>query len=318
MAHIEDLKAGERITGTYLVKSKQQALTKIGAIYWNVTLQDKTGIINAKVWDPTHTDITPFENFDVITVTGEVSSFNDNLQINIRSNTIVDKSKINLIDYLPATKYDIDEMYAELLTYIDKVENTYLSSLLKQFFYQGNSEFIGIFKASSAAKSVHHAFIGGLLEHTLNVTRTCDFLADQYDFVNKDLLLTAAICHDIGKTKELTLFPENDFSDEGSLIGHLVLGMEMVTNIINRIPDFPETLAAELRHCILAHHGQLEFGSPKRPAIVEAMLLNMTDNMDANVAIFNNALKVTTDENPWAGYDRFLETNVRRTIGYLK
>ena len=158
--------------------------------------------------------------------------------------------------------------------------------------------------------------MGGLLEHTLSVVKLCDFYADQYDFLNRDLLITAAMFHDIGKTKELSAFPANDYTDDGQLLGHIVIGVELVGLGIRRIPDFPKRLASELKHCIVAHHGELEYGSPKKPALAEAAALNFADNTDARMETFREILtgSATTDE--WLGYNRFVDSNVRRTTEF--
>ena len=165
------------------------------------------------------------------------------------------------------------------------------------------------FQQSSAAKTVHHGFVGGLLQHTLAVTRLCDYYCSQYPILKRDLLLAAAICHDIGKTKELSLFPENDYTDDGQFLGHIVIGSEMVGEKIREIPGFPKMLANELKHCILAHHGELEFGSPKKPAIAEAMALNFADNTDAKLQTFTELMESTT-ETGWLGFNRLFESNV--------
>ena len=169
--------------------------------------------------------------------------------------------------------------------------------------------FVEAFKKSSAAKTVHHGFVGGLLQHTLAVTRLCDYYCSQYPILKRDLLLSAAICHDIGKTKELSLFPENDYTDDGQFLGHIVIGSEMVGEKIREIPGFPKMIANELKHCILAHHGELEFGSPKKPVIVEAMALNFADNTDAKLQTFTELMESTT-ETGWLGFNRLFESNV--------
>ena len=166
----------------------------------------------------------------------------------------------------------------------------------------------------SAAKSVHHGFVGGLLEHTLGVTKNCDYFAKMYPVLNRDLLLTAAIFHDIGKLKELSTFPENDYTDAGQLLGHIMIGAEWVGDAIKSIDGFPVVLANELKHCILAHHGELEFGSPKKPALVEALALSFADNIDAKMETFRELLvNVPENDTKWQGYNRFMETNFRRT-----
>ena len=164
-----------------------------------------------------------------------------------------------------------------------------------------------------AAKSVHHGFVGGLLEHTLSVVKMCDYFSKQYPALNRDLLLTAAMFHDIGKTKELSSFPENDYTDEGQLIGHIMIGAQMVANGAAKIPGFPKKLENELVHCILAHHGELEYGSPKKPALIEALALNLADNADAKLETMTEILKGAGDNNGWLGFNRFMDSNVRKT-----
>ena len=215
-------------------------------------------------------------------------------------------------DYLPVSDKDIDAMYNELMGYIDSVKNQYLSKLLHSFF--DNEEFERRFKFHSAAKSVHHGFVGGLLEHTLGVTKNCDYFSNMYPVLNRDLLITAAIFHDIGKLKELSTFPENDYTDAGQLLGHIMIGAEWVGDAIRTIDGFPVVLANELKHCILAHHGELEFGSPKKPALVEALALSFADNIDAKMETFRELLvNVPENDLDWQGYNRFMETNFRRT-----
>ena len=169
------------------------------------------------------------------------------------------------------------------------------------------------FSFHSAAKSVHHGFVGGLLEHTLSVVKMCDYFCKQYPVLNRDLLLTAAMFHDIGKTKELSAFPENDYTDDGQLLGHIIIGSQMVKERIDTMTGFPKNLESELIHCILAHHGELEDGSPKKPALIEAMALNLADNADAKMETMTEILRGAGDNMGWLGYNRFMETNVRRT-----
>ena len=158
--------------------------------------------------------------------------------------------------------------------------------------------------------------VGGLLEHTLSVVKLCDYYAGYYPGINRDLLLTAAMFHDIGKTKELSVFPENDYTDDGQLLGHIIIGTEMVGERIRTIPGFPEKLATELKHCILAHHGELEYGSPKKPALLEALALNFADNTDAKMETMLEILHGAGDNQGWLGYSRLMETNVRKTTEF--
>ncbi len=176
-----------------------------------------------------------------------------------------------------------------------------------------DAAFMKAFSFHSAAKSVHHGFVGGLLEHTLSVVKMCDYFSKQYPALNRDLLLTAAMFHDIGKTKELSAFPENDYTDEGQLLGHIFIGVQMLEERIAAMPGFPKKLEHELIHCILAHHGELEYGSPKKPALIEALALNLADNADAKLETMTEILKGAGDNMGWLGYNRFMESNVRRT-----
>lgn len=314
MKFIETLREGERIQEVYLCRQKSVAMTKTGKEYENVILQDKTGSLDAKIWDPGSMGIDDFDVLDYVEVHGDVTVFNGQMQLSIKRARKVAESDVNPADYLPTSEKDIDEMMAELLKFIAGVENTYYKQLLSELFVE-NTEFAEAFKKHSAAKSVHHGFIGGLLEHTLAVTKLCDFYTRQYPMLNRNLLITAAICHDIGKVYELSDFPLNDYTDAGQLLGHIVMGSEMVGDIIKTIPGFPKVMANELKHCILAHHGELEYGSPKKPALMEALALNFADNTDAKMEtmkeIFNSNAQAGADQ--WLGYNRLLESNVRKT-----
>lgn len=312
MRFIETLREGERVNGVYLCKYKQTAMTKAGKPYDNVILQDKTGTIDAKVWDPDSAGIEEFSAMDYVEITGDITNFQGNLQIAVKRARLASLEEYDPKDYFPTSGQDVDEMYAKLTDYIASVGNQYLNRLLNMFF--GNQKFAGAFKHHSAAKSVHHGFIGGLLEHTLSVTRNCDYFAENYPFLNRDLLLTAAMFHDIGKLKELSSFPENDYTDAGQLLGHIVIGTEWIGEAIREIEGFPQVLANELKHCILAHHGELEFGSPKKPALVEALALSFADNLDAKLETFRELVSNVPDNNlEWQGFNRLLESNIRKT-----
>ena len=312
MKFIETLREGERINEIYLCKSKQAALTKSGKPYDNVLLQDKTGTLDAKIWDPGSVGIDEFDALDYVAVTGDVTSFQGNIQLSIKRVRKVGEGEYEPENYLPVSDKDIDEMYQEMMGYIASVKNPYLSRLLHMFF--DDAAFAKAFKFHSAAKSVHHGFVGGLLEHTVSVTRNCNYFAQNYPFLNRDLLLTAAMFHDIGKLKELSTFPANDYTDAGQLLGHIMIGAEWIGEKIREIDGFPEVLANELKHCILAHHGELEYGSPKKPALVEALALSFADNLDAKMETVREVLAGVPENNlQWQGFNRLLDTNIRRT-----
>lgn len=313
MRYINGLHEGETIRNVYLCKGKRSAETRNGKPYDNLLLQDKTGILDGKVWDPNSQGIADYDEKDFIEVYGDVISYNGNLQINIKQIRKVGDGEYDPADYLPTTEKNVDNMYEELTAYIRQIKSPHLRQLLEYYFIKDET-FIKKFKGHSAAKTVHHSFSGGLLEHTLSVLHMCEYFAGAYPILNRDLLFAAAICHDIGKTKELSSFPDNDYTDEGQLIGHIVIGVEMVDEALRALPDFPEKLAHELKHCIIAHHGELEYGSPKKPALAEALALNLADNADAKMQTLTEIFKGKNGTD-WLGYNRLFESNLRRTSG---
>ena len=311
MKFINEYKDGDRVFDIYLCKHKQSAVTKNGKPYETVVLQDKTGTIDAKVWDPNSAGIGDFEALDYIEVYGEINVFPGANQINVKRIRCCREGEYDPANYLPVSKKDISQMMKELTGLISTIQNSYLKELLEDFFVRDEA-FVKRLRKSAAAKTVHHGFVGGLLEHTLSVTKLCDYYCSNYPRLNRDLLLAAAMLHDIGKVKELSQFPENDYTDEGNLLGHIVMGSEMVGERAGRIAGFPSTILNELKHCILAHHGELEFGSPKKPALMEAVALNFADNTDAKLQTFTEILE-NTAETGWLGFNRLLDSNLRAT-----
>lgn len=312
MRFLNELHEGDRISGIYLCKQRQSAVTKNGKPYDSIILQDKTGVIDGKIWDPNSSGIDDFDTLDYIDVMGDVTSFAGALQVNIKRVRKAAEDEYNPADYLPVSENSTDDMYGQLLGMANSVENPFLSVLLRKLFVE-NQDFLKSFQSHSAAKTVHHGFIGGLLEHTLGVTRLCDYMAKTYPIINRDLLITAALLHDIGKTKELSAFPLNDYTDEGQLLGHIYIGAQMIHDLAGEIPDFPEVLKNELIHCILSHHGELEYGSPKKPALVEAVALNLADNTDARMETLTEIFAADKGKKDWLGYNRLFESNLRRT-----
>lgn len=310
MKYIKELTDGDRVFDIYLCKTKTSAVTKNGKAYESVTLQDKTGSIDAKIWEPNNPGIAEFEAMDYIEVYGDVTSFNGALQVSIKRIRRCQEGEYNQSDYFPVSSKDNDSMYQELLSLIQSIKDPYYKQLLQKLFVE-NQEFVKTFRYSSAAKAVHHGFIGGLLEHTLSVAKLCDYYAGAYPILKRDLLLTAAICHDIGKTKELAPFPINDYTDEGNFLGHIVIGTTMVGEVAAAIENFPKEQLTQLQHCILAHHGKYEYGSPKLPSIIEAVALNYADDTDAKMETFKEILENNEDKTGWLGFSRLFETNVK-------
>ena len=312
MKFINELREGEKISGIYLCKHKQAAVTKNGKPYENLILQDKTGTIDGKIWEPNSLGIDEFESLDYIDVVGDVTSFQGSLQVSIKRARKAGEGEYEPGNYLPVSDKNVDTMYQELLGLAAQVKNPYLHRLLVSFF-QEDEEFVQAFKGNSAAKTVHHGFIGGLLEHTLSVVKLCQYYCRTYPILKQDLLITTAILHDIGKTKELRKKKKNDYTDDGQLLGHIMMGAEMIHDKAREIPGFPEKLESEVKHCILAHHGELEYGSPKKPALAEAVALNLADNTDAKMETLTEIFNGAGEQKDWLGYNRFFESNLRKS-----
>ena len=311
MRYINELREGEMVSETYLCKTKQTLKTKAGKNYYSLLLQDKTGTLDTKIWEISG-GIDHFEGMDYIHVDGQVVSFQGSLQLNVKRLRRSQEGEYDPSDFMPVTSKNVEEMFKEILKQIAKLENKYLKKLAESFFVE-DKNFIIKFKKHSAAKSVHHGFVGGLLEHTLSVMKLCDYYAENYPILNRDLLITSALFHDVGKLEELSSFPENDYTDEGQLLGHIFIGTEMISEKIRTIPNFPVSLGSEIKHCILAHHGELEYGSPKKPAIAEALALNFADNTDAKLQTMTELFGNADEKAEWLGYNRYFESNIRKT-----
>lgn len=310
MKFLEQIRDGENVSEIYLVKTKTSAITKNGKPYENLTLQDKTGTMDAKLWDPNSAGIDDFDALDYIEINAQASVYNGAMQLSVKRARKCREGEYDPANYLPVSSKNIDTMYKDLMGLIKSVKTIHLRMLLEEFF-EKDEAFIKQFKQSSAAKTVHHNFIGGLLEHTLSVANMCNYMASAYPIINRDLLISAAILHDIAKIKEFSEFPINDYTDDGQLLGHIVMGYEMVSEKIREIPGFPQKVASELLHCILSHHGELEYGSPKKPALIEAVALSFADNTDAKIETFKEDISKPS-ENEWR-YSRFVESNIRKT-----
>ncbi len=311
MYYLKDYREGQKLVGTYLCKTKQVLKTKAGKTYYSLMLQDKTAIVDAKIWE-LNNGIASFEAMDYIFCEGLVTSFQGNIQMNISRLRKSEEGEYDPADYIPTTNRDVKQMMGEVLAYVESVKNPYLSKLLKMFFIE-DTAFVKEFKRHSAAKSVHHSFMGGLLEHTLSVTNMCNYFANAYPKLHRDLLITAALFHDMGKIDEISSFPRNDYTDEGQLAGHIFICAYKLMDAISTINGFPNRLANELIHCILAHHGKLEFGSPKVPSLLEAMALHLADNADAKLQTLTEVFEQAGDNMEWLGYNRMFETNLRQT-----
>lgn len=310
MRYIEDFKEGDNITGHYLCKRKQTLKSKSGKSYMSLILYDKTGSVDAKVWELNNA-IQSFEENDFIKIEGQVTLFNGEIQLKIVKIRKSAEGEYDPGDFVPITDKNVDVLFENVRMFIETVSNPYLKKLLEAIFC--DSDIQKAFKQHSAAKSMHHSFSGGLIEHTLSVAEICDFMSGRYKFVNRDLLITSALLHDIGKIYEISAFPENDYTDDGQLLGHIVMASEMISKQADKIDGFPSQLLSLLKHSILAHHGEYEYGSPKRPKTIEAFILFNADNMDAKVKMFEEAIEKDRTPGNWIGYSRIFSRNIRRS-----
>lgn len=311
MKYINELKEGENVIEHYLCKSRTSMKSRNGKNYLSLKLQDKTGIVDAKVWD-LNREIQSFAENDFIKIDAFVTTFNNELQLNVKRVRRSREGEYDPADYIPSTDKNIDAMYDELLGYIQTVETSCIKKLLEEIFLH-HPIISKNFKYHSAAKNMHHSFRGGLVQHTLSVTQICDFMAPRYEFVNRDILVACAMLHDVAKIMELSDFPENDYTDEGQLLGHIFMGAELVRDTAAKIEGFPKELETLMIHCILAHHGELEFGSPKVPETLEAFLLHCADNLDAKAEMYVEMLSANNTQSSWAGYHKMLQRNIRRS-----
>lgn len=304
MEYIRDFQDGQRIIGHYLCKEKSMFRTKAGKNYLSLVLQDKTGTVTAKIWE-LNVQIGEFAKGDFIKIDAQVNTFQGDLQLNIQRLRKSDEGEYDPADYSPASERDPDTMYQEVTQWIQKVSEPHLAQLLYHF-YRDDEKLAQRIRIHPAAKSVHHNFVGGFLEHVTSVTRLADFLAQSYHPVNRDLIITAALLHDIGKLWELNPMPAGDYSMEGQLLGHIMIGYDMVRDAIRDIADFLPELALQLEHIILSHHGELEFGSPKVPMTMEAMVIHLADNTDAKMKMVEEFLKNDQNSGEWTDYNRYL------------
>jgi 3'-5' exoribonuclease len=311
--YVRDIKSGEKIGDYFLTAEKIMAFSQKGTPYLSLRLQDKTGEVDGKVWDNAREWDKVFQKGDIIRIQARAVSYRNNLQLSISEVEKTEDAAVDLGDYLPSAKRDAEEMFTELQTFIEGITSPYLKALLDSFFL--DEAITVLFKKAPAAKGLHHVYIGGLLEHTLSVTSLLDLACRHYSGIDRDLLLTGGILHDIGKIYEFTYERIVDYSDEGRLIGHIVIGVEMVDARISALKDFPSQLAMKLRHLLLSHHGDLEYGSPKRPKTVEALIVHYIDDLDAKVNAFQEFISASRDdESDWTPFHRLFERYIYKGI----
>jgi len=302
---IKEIRENELVEGVFWVKEKATPLSRSGAPYLRVRLADRTGEIEGRVWDGVEEFADLFDRDDFIRIKAQATSYQDRVQLNIKSIKKVDEAEVSLDEFLPSSLRDPEEMLAELAGISQGIENNHLKQLVMAFLE--NEEFIPLFKRAPGAKRLHHSFLGGLLEHTLSVVNLIQKIKGYYEGINHDLLLAGGMLHDIGKVYELSYERSFDYTDTGRLVGHIVMGVEMVDKEIARIEGFPSELAMLMKHLLLSHHGLHEWGSPTRPMTLEAQILHHLDDLDAKVKGIQEFMQKAQEGATWTDYHRMFE-----------
>lgn len=307
--YVEELRSGQTVKEIFVLSKKSIKDKKDGGSYAVLEFTDRSGSIEGIAWDNVVESVNMLSTGDFVFVVGNVNEYNERLQIVVSSIKHVSENETEPRDFLPQTDEDISQVFEEINNFRSKIQNKYLGQLLDNFF--DDKELIEKFKRAPAAKRIHHAYLGGLLVHTRNVLKLADGMKRVYETLDLDLLITAGILHDIGKIYEYTYVRNLDFSTQGRLLGHIVIGYELVAERIKQIADFPGVLRFMLLHMILSHHGEYEFGSPRRPKFLEALVLHFIDNLDSKVDIMMSERKKSKGmEKEWSDYLPYLERQI--------
>jgi 3'-5' exoribonuclease len=293
------------ITSSFVVVSKQVKPKKSGEPYLALTLGDRTGQLEAKMWDNVEEFIDVFEQDDFLKVKGLINKYKNRFQLTIHKLRRMQEAEIDFSDYLPKTKKDVDELWRTLTDFIRGFEDPHLKSLVELFL--ADPEIAERYRIAPAAKTLHHAYIGGLLDHVVSLFRSCDLLCRNYPQVNRDLLLTGAFLHDIGKIHELTYNRSFTYTTRGQLLGHMIIELEMLQAKLQHLPEFPANLKTLLEHLIISHHGQYDFGSPKLPMFPEALMLHYLDDLDSKMEAMRAQFEREAElDGPWTSYNASL------------
>jgi 3'-5' exoribonuclease len=305
----------QNITASFVVASKQIKPKKTGEPYLALTLSDRTGTIEAKMWDGVPDAMNTFDQDDVIKVRGLINKYNGRFQLTIHKIRRMESSEVEFGDYLPKTKKDIDVLWKTLGDFIVSFQNEHLKGLVGAFM--SDPEIERAYKNAPAAKTLHHAFIGGLLDHVVSLMTSCDLVCRNYPGINRDLVLTGAFLHDIGKIHELTYARSFSYSTSGQLLGHMIIELEMLHQKLAALPDFPPQLKILIEHMIISHHGQYEFGSPKLPMFPEALLLHYMDDLDSKMESMRAQFERDLSESDWTPYNPSLGRPLLNTAKFL-
>jgi 3'-5' exoribonuclease len=301
---VKDIRVDDRVSGVYLAKMKRLSMTKNGDPFLSLTLADRTGDIEARMWDRAEAFSSIFVEGDILHVEGHANSFRNRVQVTL-SNLRVSENGGDPTLFLETTPKDVNEMMTSLMQMAREIRNPHLKTLVDRFL--ADRRFMAQFRRAPAAKGFHHSYIGGLLEHTLSVCEMIGSVAEHYPDLDKDLLWTGGFLHDIGKTRELRFDTAIDYTDEGRLLGHLALGVGMVDEMLSGMKDFPQDLSMLLKHLILSHHGEYEFGSPKRPKFLEAFALHLIDDLDAKINGLSRYMEKDQQRGDWTDFNRLFD-----------
>jgi 3'-5' exoribonuclease len=313
---VAELGPGQQITGLFLVQSREVRQKKSGEPYLSLTLMDKTGDIDAKMWDNVADILDTFDRDDFVRVKGETQLYQNRLQFTVHKLVRVDDAEVDLADFLPASKRDPDEMFREVLAIVDAMKDPHIKRLLELLF--ADPAIAQAYKRAPAAKTIHHNWLGGLIEHVLSLAALARVTAAHYPNINADLLMAGVLLHDIGKCTELRYERSFNYTTEGQLLGHINIGLRWIGEKIALVPDFPPKLRNLLEHLVISHHGKLEFGSPKVPVFPEALLLHHLDNLDSKMETMRASIeRDKSTPNEWTAWNNALETYLLDTSKYL-
>jgi len=304
---VSDLTAGDKVETIFLLTEKKllDFKNKPGQ-FLSVTLADRTGSVEGKVWENAPDVFGRINEGDLLYVVGRLETFRDVPQLKIETLETADASQVDIEDFVPKTGKDIGQLKAAVLRCVQQFTNPYLKRLVASFFE--DEAFLERFSTAPAAKALHHAYVGGLIEHVVEIIELCEPMLRLYPQIDRDLLMTGVLLHDIGKVRELSCGFRTDYTDEGRLIGHISIGYEMVHDKIRAIEGFPESLRLRVLHMMLSHHGTYEFGSPRRPKTIEAQALHLVENLDAQLKGFVQAIEAVKDPSRrWTDFDRRFE-----------
>jgi len=303
---VENIRERDQVESTFLVRDKILGMAKNGRSYLTLKLMDTTGEVEGRIWDRVDELASQFDRDDFVVVSGKASVYMGKMQLVIQSLERVDESRVNLADFLPVSRRRKEEMLEELTSLLDGLQEPYLKGLMKAFL--DDDAFMAGYTRAPAAKSMHHAYLGGLLEHSLAVAELALDVSRRYPEIQKDLLIVGALLHDIGKVAELRYQRSFEYTDAGKLLGHIMIGVELVDEKISLVPDFPKDLAVHLKHLLLSHHGQYEYGSPKRPKTMEAVILNFIDDLDSKINGVQTHIEREPDrDSAWTQYHKMYD-----------